>query len=275
MSSSNKQKLFLHNHPVSSYAQKVRIALREKGLEFDFATPQALGSGAANPSLSAQNPRLEVPTLVDGDFAVFDSTIILQYLEDAYPENPLLPKDAKEKVRVRHVEEICDTTYEAINWAFGEVNVFGRAEGEEKEKLQAEMKRQTIEIQTWLEAQLGDRPYFNGETFGYGDICVAPIYNRSVVKAPAESKLDLWYQRIKLRESVQKTFGEFEEGLKAFKAMGGAFTKGKGMRREYRDYRLEFMVKSGGLRLVRKGIEERTVRFGWPEGGPGREKGSL
>nr|OQO31603.1 hypothetical protein B0A51_00754 [Rachicladosporium sp. CCFEE 5018] len=275
MSAPSKTKLFLHNHPVSSYAQKIRIALREKGLEFDFATPQALGSGAANPSLSAQNPRLEVPTLVDGDFAVFDSTIILQYLEDAYPDSPLLPKDAKERVGVRHVEEICDTTYEAINWAYGEVNVFGRAEGEVKEKLMAEMKRQTIEIQTWLGSQLGDRPYFNGETFGYGDICVAPIYNRSVVKALANSKLDLWYQRIRGRESVKTTFGEFEEGLKAFKAMGEAFAKGRGMRREYRDYRLEFMVKSGGLGVVRRGIEEGTVRFGWPEGGPVREKGSL
>ncbi|OQO06361.1 hypothetical protein B0A48_08950 [Cryoendolithus antarcticus] len=241
MSAPSKTELFLRNHPVSSYAQKIRIALREKGLEFDFATPQALGSGAANPSLSAQNPRLEVPTLVDGDFAVFDSTIILQYLEDAYPDSPLLPKDAKERVRVRHVEEICDTTYEAINWAYGEVNVFGRAEGEEKEKLMAEMKRQTIEIQTWLGSQLGDRPYFNGETFGYGESAG--------------------------RESVKTTFGEFEEGLKAFKAMGGAFAKGRGMRREYRDYRLEFMVKSGGLGVVKRGIEEDTVRFGWPEGG--------
>ena len=104
-------KLFLHDHPVSSYAQKIRIALREKDIPFDFKTPAGLGSGKKIPNLAAANPRLEVPALEDGDFKIFDSKVILGYLEDKYPEKPLMPKDPKQRAIARMIEEVCDTQY--------------------------------------------------------------------------------------------------------------------------------------------------------------------
>jgi RNA polymerase-associated protein len=87
----SQSKLFLHDHPASSYAQKVRMALREKGIPFEKAVPDGLGSGQKLPDLSDANPRVEVPALIDGDFKIFDSKVILQYLEEKYPEHPLLP----------------------------------------------------------------------------------------------------------------------------------------------------------------------------------------
>ena len=114
-------KVFLFDHPVSSYAQKVRIALRQKGIPFESEVPDGLGSGNPIPSLAAANPRLEVPALVDGDFKIFDSKVILNYLEDKYPEKPLLPKDPRSRAEARLIEEVCDAQYEAINWVIGEV----------------------------------------------------------------------------------------------------------------------------------------------------------
>ena len=112
MASSHPSKLFLHDHPVSSYAQKVRIALREKGIPFDYATPKGLGTGQRLPDLAEANPRLEVPALViDDDFKIFDSKVILGYLEDEYPETPLLPKDPKQRAQARMIEEVVDTQY--------------------------------------------------------------------------------------------------------------------------------------------------------------------
>lgn len=102
-------KLFLHDHPVSSYAQKVRIALRAKGIPFDFKTPAGLGSGKKIEDLGSANPRVEVPALVDGDYKIFDSKVILQYLEEKYPEHPLLPKDVQARAEARMIEEVCDT----------------------------------------------------------------------------------------------------------------------------------------------------------------------
>lgn len=104
--SMSQSKLFLHDHPASSYAQKVRMALREKGIPFDMAIPDSLGSGRRISGLEEANPRMEVPALVDGDFKIFDSKIILQYLEDQYPEHPLLPKDPKSRAEARMIEEV-------------------------------------------------------------------------------------------------------------------------------------------------------------------------
>src|SRR5262245_66614601 len=97
----------LYEHPLSPYAQKVKIALVEKGSSFESRLPDLLGGNLAE--FAPLNPRLEVPTLVDGDVAVFDSTVILEYLEDRWPTPALLPTGAAERARVRLLEEICDT----------------------------------------------------------------------------------------------------------------------------------------------------------------------
>jgi len=107
--------MLLYEHPLSSYAQKVKIALREKSLVFDKQTPGAIGTGKANGPFAAASPRNEVPALVDGDVAIFDSTIILEYLEDKFPSPPLLPRDPAARAKARMIEEVCDTLYEAIN----------------------------------------------------------------------------------------------------------------------------------------------------------------
>lgn len=73
MSASSDTKLLLWDHGTSSYAQKVRIALREKGILFEARGPKGLGSGGAVPELEEANPRLEVPAIEDGEFSTFIS----------------------------------------------------------------------------------------------------------------------------------------------------------------------------------------------------------
>jgi len=70
--------ILLYEHPLSPYSQKVKIALAEKGIPFTTRLPAAFGSGAVqDEEFKRDNPRHEVPTLVDGDLQVFDSTVIL------------------------------------------------------------------------------------------------------------------------------------------------------------------------------------------------------
>src|SRR5260370_42177541 len=106
----------LHDHPLPPYAQKVRISLREKRVPFEAALPGGLGAGGAAGEFVAANPRAEVPALVDGETRVFDSTIILEYLEDRFPDPAMLPVGAAERARVRMIQAVMDTHYEAINW---------------------------------------------------------------------------------------------------------------------------------------------------------------
>ena len=135
--------MLLYEHPLSSYAQKVKIALREKGLDFQAVTPPALGSGNADGEFASASPRNEVPALIDGEARIFDSTIILEYLEDKFPSPPLLPRDPAARARTRMIEEVCDTSYEAINWGLGEIRWFKRAEGAAAEKMKEMAARQT------------------------------------------------------------------------------------------------------------------------------------
>ncbi len=104
--------LRLYDHPLSPYGQKVKIALIEKGVEFEGMLPNAIGSGQVDDEFAAANPRGEVPALLDGDAAIFDSTVILEYIEDKWPKPALLPASPIDRARVRMLEDVMDTHFE-------------------------------------------------------------------------------------------------------------------------------------------------------------------
>jgi glutathione S-transferase len=82
----------LYSGPLSLFSRKIEIALHEKSLPFErIQVPfsQAKGYAPKHPAVLAANPKGQVPVLVDGDLTLFDSTLIFEYLEDAYPAPPL------------------------------------------------------------------------------------------------------------------------------------------------------------------------------------------
>jgi glutathione S-transferase len=253
----------LYEHVLSPYAQKVKIALREKGVAFQVALPDGMGAGGAGGAFVAASPRAEVPALVDGETSVFDSTIILEYIEDRWPAPALLPASPADRARVRMIEEVMDTHFEAVNWGMGELNWFRRAEGDLAKTLTEAAARQTRGFFSWLETELGDRTWFNGDAFGWGDLSVVPYVATSigVGNVPAEdSKLAAWMDRAMARNSVAETIAE----ARAFNMPTSGLTEAvrAGLfKREYRDHRLEWMIKSGGLEVVVKGIETGNIRF--------------
>jgi glutathione S-transferase/RNA polymerase-associated protein len=255
--------LTLYDHPLSPYAQKVRIALREKGVAFELALPGGLGAGGAAGAFAEASPRAEVPALVDGEVRVFDSTIILEYIEDKWPAPPLLPASPAERARVRMIEEVMDTHYEAINWGLGELNWFRRAEGELAQTLTARAAAQTQGFLAWLERQLGARPWFNGEAFGWGDLAVVPYVASSAAmgfRPPEGGAVAGWLARIVERPSVAETLNEARSFDTASSGVAEAVASGA-FKREYRDHRLEWMIKSGGMEVVLKGLEAGNIRF--------------
>jgi len=262
--------IVLYDHPFSPYAQKVKISLREKGLAFETQLPGGLGAGGAAGEFVAANPRAEVPALVDGEVRIFDSTIILEYLEDLKPQPAMLPKSPAERARVRMLEEVMDTHYEAINWAISEIRAFKRAEGAKAEELLAAAGRQLGGFYAWLEKQLGDREWFNGDSFGWGDLAVIPYLNGSRghgFPVPEGTKLAAWMARANARPSVAATTAEAVEMAKVAPMTSVADLLEKGLfKREYRDHRLEWMMKSGGVEVVLKGLERDNIRFTPPFG---------
>src|SRR5215470_982845 len=97
----------LYSGPLSLFSRKVEIALGEKGLSFDrIMVPftQERGYQPKHPDVLAANPKGQVPVLVDGELSLFDSTLIFEYLEDAYPRPPLYPRGAAARARCRLLE---------------------------------------------------------------------------------------------------------------------------------------------------------------------------
>ena len=257
--------ILVYEHPLSPYAQKVKIALAEKGIPFEARLPEAFGSGAVRgEDFLRDNPRHEVPALVDGDAHIFDSTVILEYLEDKFPEPKLLPREPAERARVRMLEDVMDTQYEAINWALLEIDGFKRAAGELRERLLARAAGQTAKLQGWLERQLGARPWFNGASFGWGDIAVVPRLNTSAARGhaprPGSPLLD-WLKRANERPSVAAAAAAARAAAAAMPDLGAVLASGR-FKRQYRDHRLEWMLRSGGLPIVLDGIDKGTIRFG-------------
>jgi glutathione S-transferase len=82
----------LYEHPFSPYAAKVKISLREKGVAFEPLLAVRDEDGQLTAEYVEANPRAEVPALIDGDVKIFDSTIILEYIEDKWPSPPMLPR---------------------------------------------------------------------------------------------------------------------------------------------------------------------------------------
>jgi len=252
----------LYEHPLSPYVQKVKIALVEKGIAFETRMPDILGGSDAAEFLRI-NPRLEVPTFVDGEHAIFDSTIILEYIEERWPEPPLLPAAPSDRARARMIEEVCDTYYEAINWAVMEIRAFQRATGEVADALLARAAEQTVGVQAWLGRHLGAHPFFGGAKFGWADCAVAPFVHASAQmgNAPAVgSPLVGWLDRISSRHSTTAAFEAAAAAMQGFEMLPGLVASGI-FKREYRDHRLEWMLRSGGADIVLDGIRKENIRF--------------
>lgn len=202
---------------------------------------------------------------------VFDSTVILEYIEDKWPEPALLPaakSDPAGRAKARMIEDLCDTHYEAINWGLGEVTSYKRVEGAEAERLLKQGEHQIRQVHRWLEEQLGtENEWFVGGAFGWADLSVAVMVNRSTTYGiwPEEGGvLAKWFARVREVSSVKVTLKECNDAVASPPPYADMIKKGL-MRREYRDHRLEWIIKSGGIDIVLAGIEKKNVRFPWPE----------
>ncbi len=258
--------LILYEHPLSPYAQKVKISLREKGVAFEVRLPEGIGTGATGSGFAKANPRGEVPALIHCDTAIFDSTIILEYIEDVWPSPPMLPAAPSDRARVRMIEDVMDTQFEAIVWGLGEINFFKRAEGDLKAEIEARVAEQTAHFFDWLEAHLGAAQWFNGAAFGWGDLSVIPYLNGAAgfgFVPRAGSRLADWAARANARDSVATTRAESSASISGMAQVDKAVKLGL-FKRQYRDHRLEWMMKSGGAGIVRDGLAAGNIRFTGP-----------
>ena len=99
--------MLLYSGPLSLFARKVEIALAVKRLAYErvmVSFTQTAGYAPKHPDVLRINPKGQVPVLIDGALELYDSTVILEYLDEAYPAIPLYPRDAALRAQVRLAE---------------------------------------------------------------------------------------------------------------------------------------------------------------------------
>ena len=151
----------------SPYTRKVRIVLAEKRIECEFETVDV--NPADNP-VNAHNPLGKVPTLMlDDGTALFDSRVIVEFLDSVSPISRLIPDDNRERVAVRRWEALADGSLDA--------GLLIRYESlrPKKEQSAAWSEKQTGKLKrgiALIAADVGDKPWCHGDRYSLADIAV-------------------------------------------------------------------------------------------------------
>jgi glutathione S-transferase len=151
----------------SPFVRKVRIFTAEKRIEYELEVDNVW---AADAKVPAVNPLGKVPALLlDDGSALFDSRVIVEFLDTVSPIGKLIPSDSRDRIEVKRWEALADGILDAA--------VLARLENSRKagEKSQAWADRQMGKVSRGLEAmnrQLGDKPWCAGNAFSLADIAV-------------------------------------------------------------------------------------------------------
>ncbi len=153
----------------SPYVRKVRIVMAEKRLDYQLELEDVWSSDR----ILECNPLGKVPCLVmEGGEAVFDSRVIVEYVDTLSPVGRLIPERGRERAEVRTWEALGDGVIDALILARLERTWNGRSEAQ---RSQAWIDRQMVKVNASLAAMskgLGDKPWCSGIHFSLSDIAV-------------------------------------------------------------------------------------------------------
>jgi glutathione S-transferase len=153
----------------SPYVRKVRIVMAEKKLDFQLELEDVWGRD----DILKSNPLGKVPCLVmEGGEAVFDSRVIVEYLDTLSPVGKLIPPTGRERIEVRTWEALADGLLDASILARLEATWGGRtAEQRSQTWIDRQMSRVTASLKSMSQG-LGDKPWCHGNAFTLADVSV-------------------------------------------------------------------------------------------------------
>ena len=190
----------------SPFARKVRIVLAEKKMEYDFVIDSPWLEDSKVPNL---NPLGKIPVLMlDDETALFDSRVIVEYIDSVTPNNKLFPAPNRERIEVKRWEAVADGVCDAAASAVME------AKRPKKEQSAAWIVRQRDKVTRGLEFMadhLGEKPFCMGTHFSLADIAVGTALGYLAFRFPdinwqeSHPNLGKLYAKLMLRPSLADT----------------------------------------------------------------------
>jgi glutathione S-transferase len=238
----------LFTYATSPYARKAQMALEFKGVAFEaFERCYSLDR---KEDLRDASERAEVPVLVlDDGRTISDSTIICEYLEDAYPTPPLFPKDPFARSQMRTIEDLCDRSFDAVSYGYWMAQL--RNDAPESEAMANAARDEFAKLLARLESALGDRQFFF-DTLSLADIsaiCYVPSAAAMKIAMDRFPRLAAWMTRMRSIPAVTADNQRIKRALANMHDISSEL-EGPDGRIHWRDSRLEWPVRRGFIDLV-------------------------
>lgn len=233
--------LELYNFPPSTCSLKVRICLYEKGLDWEDRRLDSRNNDHLTPEYLKLNPNGVVPTLVHDGTPVIDSSVILEYLDEVFPDVSLTPDNALDRAAMRswlrYFEEKPTPAVRYPSFQMVLIRGFQKLSADDFDATakrrplktdfyermgqdgfsEAEMQKAFDDIQQTvdrMEEALSEhgKPWIMGDLYSLADICVAPSIDRmddlgyASMWEDKHPHVTAWLARIKARPAVQKAY---------------------------------------------------------------------
>ena len=194
--------------PEDHYSHRVRIVLAEKGVTVDIVD---VDSSNKPEDLASLNPYNEVPTLVDRELTLFQSTVIMEYLDERFPHPPLLPvypvARANSRLMIHRIQK---------DWCGLVDQILAQPNAKASDTARKELKESLLATAPLF----GEMPFFLSEEFTIVDCCIAPILWRlpslGIELNEKQAKpLQKYMESIFSRDGFKASLSDLEEDIRS------------------------------------------------------------
>ena len=209
VSLSNRTSMALFSDPLDHYSHRVRIVMSEKGVTSEIID---MDSNNLSAEILEVSPYAEMPVLVDRDVCLYDSVILMEYLDERFPHPPLLPVYPVSRAHIRLFIERIERDWCGI---FDDL-IEGKLPTAKAKKARAELKSQILGMSQILK----EKPYFMSDEFSLIDCCIAPILWRLPLidielKKDAKSKpIYAYMERVFTKKCFIDSLSELEREIR-------------------------------------------------------------
>lgn len=188
-----------------AYSHRVRIVLAEKGINFEIVN---VDPGNKPEDLLDLNPYGAVPTLVDRDLVLYNSQVVMEYLDERFPHPPLMPVDPVSRARNRLMLYRLDKDlYEPLDVLMGAT-----------EKAATKVRKELRDSLTAISPLFQQKPFFMSDDFSLVDCALAPLLWRLPklgIDLPKQAKPLLNYaERLFARDSFKQSLSDVEREMR-------------------------------------------------------------
>ena len=203
-----RSSMTLFSDPMCQYSHRVRIVLAEKGVTVDI---EDIDPKAVTEEILEANPYGTLPTLVDRDLALYESNVVMEYLDERFPHPPLLPvypvARAESRLWIYRIER---------DWCVLLDQIKASPDGKKADAARKEFRESLVTIAAIFE----EMPYFMSEEFTLVDCCLAPMLWRlpelgiSLPNNRHVKPLHEYMERLFERPSFQESLTDLEREIR-------------------------------------------------------------